>query len=192
MQVSLTPPANKRKPGGSNSLCRSLRNSPHIAEGIDEVRLDGPQFGFRMFFAHHLEHGLFSMLPDVDQYQVLAGYQVVVKLGELLMLAVDSHEAAFPGAKQCRRSDQERINERGNRITLEGLRVQEQSDARQSGHTSERGADEAVAHDIQGFEVITGVDLMPLEARVVAANDVEVEVLNADFIHIGGHPIGRC
>src|SRR5258708_2611560 len=172
MQVPLTPPANKLKPGGSNSLCRSLRNSPHIAEGIDEVRIDRHQFGFRMFFAHHLEHGLFSMLPDVDQYQVLAGYQVVVKLGELLMLAVDSHEPPSPGANQCARSDKERKNKRGTRIPPEGFRIKKHPDARQSGHTSERGADEAVAHDIQGFEVITGVDLMPLEARVVAANDV--------------------
>src|ERR1700686_2793302 len=91
------PPANKLKPGGSNPLCRSLRNSPHIAEGIDEVRVDRHQCGFRRVFPPHLEHGLFSMLPDVDQYQVLAGHQVVVKLFELLMLAVDSHEAAFPG-----------------------------------------------------------------------------------------------
>src|SRR5882724_6745802 len=148
MQVSLTPPANKLKPGGSSSLCRSLRNSPDIAEGIDEVRIDRHQFGFRMFFAHHLEHGLFSMLADVHQYQVLAGHQVVVKLLELLVLAVDSHEAAFPGSEQRGRSDQERVNEPGNHITVEGLGVQEQSDARQSDHTSERGADESVAHDI--------------------------------------------
>src|SRR5882724_13622203 len=110
------------------------------------------------------------MLPDVHQYQVLAGHQVVMKLGKLLVLAVDSHEAAFPGAKQRSRADQERVNEGGNRIVFEGLGVQEQSDALQSDHTSERGADEPVAHDVQGFEVIAGVDLMPLEARVVAAD----------------------
>src|SRR6202166_1830451 len=99
MQEPLTPPANKLKPGGSNPLCRSRRNSPHVAEGIDEVRIDRHQFGVRMFFAHHLEHNLLSMLADIDQYQILAGNQVVVKLCELLILAVDSHQAAFPRAK---------------------------------------------------------------------------------------------
>src|SRR6202166_5445836 len=120
-------PCEQTQPGGSNSWCRSLRNSPHAAERIDEVRIDRHQFSFRMFFAHHLEHDLFSMLADIDQYQVLAGHQVVVKLGELLMLAVDSHEAALPGAKQRGRPDQDRVNERRNHIFAEGPRVQEQS-----------------------------------------------------------------
>src|SRR6266404_7442427 len=134
------PPREQLKPGGSNSLCRTPRNSPHIAEGIDEVRIDRHQFGLRMLFAHHLEHGLFSSFPDVDQNQVLAGHQVVVKLLELLVLAVDPHETAFPGAEQRRRSDQERIDERRYGIISERLRVQEQSDARESGQTSARGA----------------------------------------------------
>src|SRR6267154_6535390 len=102
MQESLTPPANILNPNGSNPLCRSRRDSPHAAEGIDVVRIDRHQFGVRMFLAHHLEHNLFSMLADIDQYQILTGRQVVVKLGELLVLAVDSHEAAFPGAEQRR------------------------------------------------------------------------------------------
>jgi hypothetical protein len=74
----------------------------------------------------------------------------------------------------------------------EGLYVQEQSDPRQSDQKSERGADEAVAHDIQGFEVVAGMDLMPLETRVVAANDVQVEIVDADRMQIGRHLVGRC
>ena len=62
----------------------------------------------------------------------------------------------------------------------------------QSDHTSERGADEPVAHDVQGFEVIAGVDLMPFEARLVAADDVQVQIPDADFMQIGRHLIGRC
>src|SRR3984893_4401608 len=56
----------------------------------------------------------------------------------------------------------------------------------------ERGADEPVAHDIEGFEVVAGMDLMPLEARVVAANDVQVEIVDADIMQVGRHLIGRC
>ena len=155
-------PPNKLNPSRSSPLCRSRRNSRHGTEGIDEVRIDRHQFGVRMLFAHHLEHNLFSMLADIDQYQKLAGHQVVVKLGELLMLAVDSHEAAFPGAKQRGRSDQDGVNERRHHVIAEGLYVQEQSDPRQTDEKSERGADEAVAYDIQGFEVVAGMDLMPL------------------------------
>jgi hypothetical protein len=32
---------------------------------------------------------------------------------------------------------------------------------------------------------------MPLETRVVAANDVQVEILDADLMQIGRHLIGR-
>src|SRR6266446_7480904 len=166
----IAPPCGQTQPVGSNPWCRSRRNSPHAAEGIDEVRIDRHQFGVRMFFAHHLEHGLFSMLADIDQYQKLAGHQVVVKLGELLILAVDSHETAFPGAKQRGRSDQDGVNEGRHHMNAEGLYVQEQSDPRQSDQKSERGADEAVAHDIQGFEVVAGMDLMPFETGMVTAN----------------------
>src|SRR3984893_11532480 len=185
-------PACKLNPNESNRLCRSCRNSPHVAEGVDEVRIDRHQFGVRMLFAHHLEHDLLSMLADIDQYQILAGHQVVVKLGELLMLAVDSHEAAFPGAEQRGRSDQDGVNERRHHMNAERLRVHEQSDPRQTNEKSQRGADEPVAHDIQGFEVVAGMDLMPLETRVVAANDVQVEIIDADRMQIGRHLIGRC
>src|SRR5580704_5745903 len=188
----VAPPARKLSPSGSSPLWRRLRNPFHDAERIDEMRIDRHQFGIRMFFAHHLEHNLFSMLADIDQNQVLAGHQVVVKLFELLMFAVDSHEASFPGAKQRGHSDQHRINECRNHMLAEGLHVQEQSDARQSDQKSERGADEPVAYDIQGFEVVAGMDLMPLQARVIAANDVQVEVLDTDRMQIGRHLIGRC
>jgi hypothetical protein len=37
-------------PADQTPWCRSLRNSPDAAEGIDEVRIDRHQFGVRMFF----------------------------------------------------------------------------------------------------------------------------------------------
>jgi hypothetical protein len=36
------------------------------------------------------------------------------------------------------------------------------------------------------------MDLMPLEARVVAANDVQVEVVDANVMQVGRHLVGRC
>src|ERR1700716_278814 len=125
-----------------------------------------------MFFLHHLAHQRFSMLSDINQYEVLARNQVVVKLGKLFMLAIDSNQAAFPGAKQSGRSPQDCIDQRWNRISAKRLQVHEQSNARQSDEESQRGADESVANDVQGFEVVAGVDLVPLQPAFVAANDV--------------------
>src|SRR5260370_31011252 len=107
------------------------------------------------------------------------------------MLAVDSHEAAFPGAKQRGRSDQDGVNERRHHMNAEGLRVQEQSDPRQTDEKPERGADEPVAQDIQGLEVVAGVDLMPLETRLLEANDMQVEIIDADIMQVAPHPIRR-
>ena len=107
------------------------------------------------------------------------------------MFRVDSHEAAFPGAKQGGYADQERIDESRNHMIAEGFRVQQQAGASQPDHKPERGANESVTHDIQGFEVIAGMDLMALEARLVAADDVQIEIHDADLMQIGRYLIGR-
>src|SRR5271169_4204756 len=96
----------------SNPWCRSTGNPGHAAERINVVRIDRRQFGVRMLFPHHAEHHRLPVLADVDQYEVLTGHQVVVELGKLLVLAVDSHQAAFPGAEQRGRTDQDGVNER--------------------------------------------------------------------------------
>src|ERR1035438_10371682 len=60
----IAPPCEQTLARGSNAWCRSLRNSRHVAERIDEVRIDRHQFGVRMFFTHHLEHDRFSMRSE--------------------------------------------------------------------------------------------------------------------------------
>src|ERR1700736_5314216 len=72
------------------------------------------------------------------------------------------------------------------------LEVDQQSNARQSREESQRGADESVANDVQGFEVVAGVDLVLLQPMVVAANDVQVEIPDANGVQIGRHLIGAC
>ena len=99
-------------------------------------------------------------------------------------------KSAFPRAEQRGDADQDHVDERRHLyVVAERLEIHEQPDADQSEDEAERCADEAVADDIQGFEIVAGMDVLLLEPRLVLGDDVQVEIFDAHFMQIVRHVV---
>jgi len=133
------------------------------------------------------------MLADIDQNQVLAGHQGRRETSRASYARcrfppgrLPKRRTTWPLRPGARKRNVWKPHDRGRASCTKAIRrppVRSEIRAR---------LDDPVAHDIQGFEVVAGMNLMPLETRVVAANDMQVEILDADLMQIGRHLIGRC
>src|SRR5690348_16814297 len=99
------------------------------SEWINEVCIDGNQLRFRMLVAHRIAHIVFETSPHIDQDQILAGFKLVVETSQLLVLAVDAEQAAFPSTEQRRYANQNDVDiHRHSDCRPEWLEVGKQAD----------------------------------------------------------------
>src|SRR5262245_53155460 len=141
-----------------------------------------------MLLAHHPPDVRAVLLARVDEDQVLAGFDVVVELLELLVLARDAGQAAFPGAEHRDDRDEDEIDVTRD-VRAEGFEVHQESSPDEPPNDPYRRADEAVADDVERFEVVAGMDVLPFQPGFVLRDNVEKEILDARSMEIIGDPM---
>jgi hypothetical protein len=68
----------------------------------------------------------------------------------------------------------------------ERLEQHQQAGAGQAGDATDRGADESIAQDIEGLDVVARVDVLRLEGGFVLGDDVQEKILDARRMQIIG------
>ena len=95
------------------------------------------------------------------------------KRASFLFSRADARQPAFPRAEQRRDRDQDRVHVHRHLVLgAERIEIHEERDADEAGGEAERGADEAVADDVERFEVVARMDVLLLQPRLVLTDDV--------------------
>ena len=95
---------------------------------------------------------------------------------QLLVLLLDADQAAFPGAEQRRHAAQRDVDE--PRDVLEWPENVEHDAADHAGEQADRGAEEALADEVERLEVVAGVDVPLLESGLVLRDHVDEEIVD--------------
>src|SRR6185503_3514269 len=161
---------------------------PHARERVDEVAVEARELGLRMPLVHHVPDDRLLVPARVDQYEEPAGLDVVVEALEFLVLLLDADEAAFPGAEQRRDAAQRDIHE--PRDVPERAELVEHDAADDAGEEPDRRAEESLADEVERLEIVAGVDVPLLEARLVLCDHVDEEIVEAHVMQVVGNSRG--
>ena len=114
---------------------------------------------FRVLGAHQRANRR-SLLPTRIDQMCTARFDVMVKLLELVVFRCDAGEAAFP-----RRTSSPHRRLEIDVVGMSGPKAGRTSETRadQTGQRTDRRADESVANNVQGLQIVTGVNMLPLE-----------------------------
>ena len=118
--------------------------------------VDRHQICFPVFVAHHCSDGFFVNFSGIDQYQILAGLDLVVESAELPVLAVDTGQAAYPGTKQCDHNSDKQINN-SRYIRAEWLEEHEQCRSNYASDKPKVCSNDPVSDEILRLQIVTGM-----------------------------------
>src|SRR6516225_8127184 len=147
--------------------------------------VDCGELSFGISGAHHLANRRLLILRGIDEDEIPTVLDVVVELSELPVFARYAHQAAVPGAEQCRHRHCREVDD-GWDIRTERLEKLEQCDAKHSSDEAHCGTYKPIANEIQGLEIVTGIYVLFLQASLVLADDVQERVVDAKRTHIPG------